>query len=131
MINADGTITYTPAANYAGADSFTYTISDGQGGNGDGDRQRHCDRGQRRPVAADDAAATAEDTSVNIAVLANDTDIDGDSLTVSGGHAAGPRQRGGQCGRHDQLHAGRELHGRGQLQLHDRATARAAAPRRR
>ena len=31
-INADGTITYTPAANYHGADSFTYTISDGNGG---------------------------------------------------------------------------------------------------
>src|SRR5204863_2820389 len=28
----DGTITYTPAANYDGADSFTYTISDGHGG---------------------------------------------------------------------------------------------------
>jgi len=31
-INTDGTVTYTPAANYNGADSFTYTISDGQGG---------------------------------------------------------------------------------------------------
>ena len=30
--NASGTITYTPAANFNGADSFSYTISDGQGG---------------------------------------------------------------------------------------------------
>ncbi len=30
--NADGTISYTPAANYSGTDSFSYTISDGQGG---------------------------------------------------------------------------------------------------
>ena len=37
-INADGTITYTPAANYNGADSFTYTISDGNGGTRDGAR---------------------------------------------------------------------------------------------
>jgi len=28
--NSDGTITYTPNAGYEGADSFTYTISDGQ-----------------------------------------------------------------------------------------------------
>lgn len=30
--NANGTITYTPAPGYAGADSFTYTLSDGNGG---------------------------------------------------------------------------------------------------
>src|SRR5207302_3634984 len=31
-INPDGTIAYTPAANYNGSDSFTYTIGDGHGG---------------------------------------------------------------------------------------------------
>src|SRR5262249_44221421 len=30
--NADGTLTYTPAPNYLGSDSFAYTISDGRGG---------------------------------------------------------------------------------------------------
>ena len=32
VVNADGTYTYKPAANYNGADNFTYTVSDGKGG---------------------------------------------------------------------------------------------------
>ena len=32
VINANGTITYTPTANSTGSDSFRYTISDGNGG---------------------------------------------------------------------------------------------------
>ncbi|MBL0407448.1 cadherin-like domain-containing protein [Microvirga aerilata] len=31
-LNSNGTITYTPTANYLGDDSFTYSISDGRGG---------------------------------------------------------------------------------------------------
>ena len=30
VLNADGTLTYTPARNYLGADSFTYQVTDGQ-----------------------------------------------------------------------------------------------------
>src|SRR5206468_3906164 len=29
--NGDGTVTYTPAANYFGSDSYTYTIADSDG----------------------------------------------------------------------------------------------------
>ena len=35
------------------------------------------------PVATDDAATTDEDSPVTIAVLDNDTDVDGDALTVT------------------------------------------------
>ena len=31
-INLDGSVSYVPAAGYSGADSFTYTVSDGNGG---------------------------------------------------------------------------------------------------
>jgi len=31
-VNTNGTVTYTPAAGFTGADSFAYTISDGRGG---------------------------------------------------------------------------------------------------
>jgi RHS repeat-associated protein len=33
VVNGNNTITYTPAANFFGSDIFTYTISDGRGGN--------------------------------------------------------------------------------------------------
>ena len=36
------------------------------------------------PVAVDDSTTTAEDTPVTIDVLANDTDVDGNTLTVTG-----------------------------------------------
>src|SRR4029434_321733 len=35
-LNPDGSFTYTPDANYGGADSFTYTVGDGQGGTATG-----------------------------------------------------------------------------------------------
>ena len=39
--------------------------------------------GNTTPVASDDSATTPEDTAVTINVLANDTDADGDALTVT------------------------------------------------
>ncbi len=79
MVNADGTITYTPAANYTGADSFSYTIGDGQGGSATATVSVTVSAVNDAPVAVNDAATTAEETAVSIAVLANDTDADGDS----------------------------------------------------
>ena len=43
----------------------------------------------RAPVAVDDSVTTYQNRAVNIEVLANDTDADGNSLTVSPG-ATGP-----------------------------------------
>jgi hypothetical protein len=84
LINADSTITYTPAPNYYGPDSFGYTIFDGE----------YADTAvvsleitpiNDPPVATDDACTTREDTPLTIAapgLLANDTDGEEDLLTA-------------------------------------------------
>ena len=58
VVNANGTITYTPAANYTGADSFTYTISDGQGGSATATVSVTVTAANDAPVAVNDAATT-------------------------------------------------------------------------
>ncbi len=88
IANADGTISYTPAANYSGADSFSYTINDGQGGSATAAVSVTVTDVNDAPVAADDAASTSEDTPVAIAVLANDSD--GDSATLTPIVVSGP-----------------------------------------
>ena len=64
-VNPDKTITYTPAANYNGADSFTYTIGDGNGGTATATVNVTVTGVNDGPVAVNDAATTAEDTAVD------------------------------------------------------------------
>lgn len=80
-----GLVTFTPGPEFHGAAGFTYVVSDGAatataavaitvGAGNDG------------PAAADDVAATSEDTAVEIpfdALTANDADGDGDPLTIT------------------------------------------------
>src|SRR5207302_1570691 len=86
-LNANGSFTYTPAANYNGADSFTYTASDGHGGSATATVSLTIAAVNDPPVATNDSYGTSRNSalSVNAAagVLANDTDVDGDVLTVS------------------------------------------------
>jgi hypothetical protein len=83
VINGGNDVTYTPAANFNGSDSFTYTISDGNGGTDTATVSVTVLPINDSPVAADDGASTDEDIAVTIAVRANDTDIDLDSLAVT------------------------------------------------
>ena len=76
-------VSYTPNLNANGADSFTYTISDGNGGTDTATVRITVKPVNDTPVAEDDAAVTEEDTAVDIAVLANDTDVDGDTLSIA------------------------------------------------
>ena len=83
VINNDGTVTYTPDAGFDGVDSFDYTVSDGEGGDDTGTVTVTVNDGNVAPEAIDDTAATEEDQAVTIDVLANDTDANGDVLSVS------------------------------------------------
>lgn len=83
VINGDNTVSYTPAANYFGADSFTYTASDGNGGTDTATVSVSVSNVNDPPVAVNDAASVSEDSAANvIGVLANDADADGDTLAV-------------------------------------------------
>ncbi len=82
--NGDGTITYTPATDYNGADAFTYTISDGNGNDAVGIVIVSIGAVNDVPFAVGDTAETAEDTPVTFDVLANDSDVDEQSLLITG-----------------------------------------------
>ena len=81
-LGADGAFTYTPDPDYYGTDSFTYTVSDGSATDS-ADVTVTVRAVNDPPVAADDAATTDEDAAVAVDVLANDSDPDGDALTVT------------------------------------------------
>lgn len=84
-LNADGSFTYTPDADYNGSDSFTYKANDGTADSNVATVTITVDPVNDPPVAVDDAYTTDEDTVLNVAasgVLGNDSDVDGDSLTA-------------------------------------------------
>ena len=78
-----GTVRFVPAVNFNGAASFTYTISDGHGGSSTATVSVTVVPVNDPPVANADIANTSEDTSVTINVIANDTDVENDALTVT------------------------------------------------
>ncbi|WP_341913931.1 tandem-95 repeat protein [Ferrovibrio terrae] len=84
--NAQGVVTFTPTANYNGPASFKYVASDGQGGLTTGTVNLTVTPVNDAPVAVNDGAlTTSEDTALTIstsALLANDTDVDGDTLSI-------------------------------------------------
>ncbi|WP_038899903.1 cadherin-like domain-containing protein, partial [Dickeya dadantii] len=61
VINADGTLTYTPNVNFNGTDTVTYTVSDGAGGVVTGTLTITVTAVNDAPVAGSDTATTAED----------------------------------------------------------------------
>ncbi|HCM0584869.1 TPA: tandem-95 repeat protein, partial [Vibrio parahaemolyticus] len=80
-VNPDGSVTYTPNDNYHGADSFTYIVTSG-GVSESTTVNVDVTPVNDAPVAKDDIATTQEDTAVTIDVLPNDSDVDGDKLSI-------------------------------------------------
>ena len=86
-LDADGSFTYMPNANFNGSDSFTYRVCD------NGSPQK-CSVETAKvnvtikavndaPVATNDSLTTDEDTAGNGNVLTNDTDVDNADLTAA------------------------------------------------
>ena len=86
--DALGNVTYTPVANFNGADQFSYTVNDQLG------KTSNTAIVNIMITAVNDAPAPANDAYSTVigavlivaapGVLANDTDIDGDTLTTTG-----------------------------------------------
>ncbi len=84
-LNANGSFSYTPAADFAGSDSFSYRASDGTLTSNVATVAISVTAVNDVPVAAGDAFTTAEDTVLTVSapgVLGNDSDPDGDPLTA-------------------------------------------------
>src|SRR5262249_24065587 len=78
-------VTYTPAANYHGSDSFTYTVSDGHGGTAQGSVEVTVSPVNDAPVASNGSAMTPQNAPVNIDLrtLVSDVETDDDDLTFA------------------------------------------------
>lgn len=74
------TFTYTANTGFVGTDSYTYTISDGHGGTATATVTIHVVNAP--PVARADAETTRPGRPVAISVVVNDSDPDGDALTI-------------------------------------------------
>ncbi|MEL4239419.1 putative Ig domain-containing protein [Shewanella xiamenensis] len=78
---ANQQLSYTPAADFIGTDVLVYSITDGKGGTASSELTIVVN-GNTAPVTVDDSAATDDRTSLLIDVLSNDTDVDGNTLTL-------------------------------------------------
>lgn len=83
-INTDGTIEFTPDQDFNGPTTITYTITDPDGNEDTATVNVNVTPVNDAPVTVDDAANTGTGTPVVIDVLENDSDPDGDPLTVIG-----------------------------------------------
>ncbi|MBV2134983.1 tandem-95 repeat protein, partial [Pseudomonas sp. MAP12] len=87
VLNADGTVTFTPNAHFNGVADFTYTVTDGKLTSNTATVTVNVAAVNDAPVAVDDAMTVVEDTpfTSSIELDANDSDLDGDSLSVVAG----------------------------------------------
>ena len=81
VVFVGSSVTYTPTLDYSGGDTFTYTISDGQGGESTGLVTVSIVPNEA-PKANTDTVVTGINLTKVISVLANDTDTNNDPLSI-------------------------------------------------
>ncbi|MDO0978195.1 cadherin-like domain-containing protein, partial [Mycolicibacterium frederiksbergense] len=82
-LNPDGSFTYTPDADFNGADSFTYTAGDDTATSSIATVSITVNAVNDIPAAVGDTVSTDEDTPLTGNVLSNDSDVDGNTLTAT------------------------------------------------
>ncbi|WP_195157193.1 tandem-95 repeat protein, partial [Vibrio parahaemolyticus] len=87
----DGKLVFTPAENFNGEATITYIVTDGDLTD-EAKVSVTVTPVNDSPVAVDDTVSTQEDTVVTIDVLPNDSDVDGDKLSIES--ASVPKEQG-------------------------------------
>jgi CshA-type fibril repeat protein len=82
-LSGDGTITYTPDADFNGSDAVTYTASDSAGNTASASLLITVEPVNDSPVASEDFVVVPQGANeVTIRPLDNDMDVDGDPLSI-------------------------------------------------
>ncbi len=81
--NSGTSVQYTPASGFSGTDSFSYTITDGNSNEATAQVSITVAYINQAPTATNDSATTQQDQAVNIDALSNDSDPEGDTLTIT------------------------------------------------
>ncbi|MDB5948100.1 MAG: hypothetical protein JWQ33_3126, partial [Ramlibacter sp.] len=87
VLNGNGTVTFSPGADFNGVAGFSYTATDGALASNTATVTVNVAPVNDAPVAVGDILAATEDTPVTYTaaqLLANDTDVDGPALTIAG-----------------------------------------------
>ena len=74
---------YTPHANYSGPDSFSFKAKYGVATSAEATVSITVNPMNDNPTAQADAASTGKNSAVSISVIANDSDVDGDNLSIT------------------------------------------------
>ena len=83
-------VTFAATAGFVGDGGFTYTIRDTGGLTATASVSVKVLSANRPPVAQNDGASAVSGTTININVLSNDSDLDGDVITITGVSPVGP-----------------------------------------
>jgi hypothetical protein len=91
VLQANGSFTYAPRANFYGADGFSYQATNGASASAPATVSLTVTFVNQPPVAVNDSATTTRGVAVNVAVLANDKDVDGSIVASTLAITTSPR----------------------------------------